>query len=495
MLSLRLSEPGKAIIKQARLKHGWTADDERWLQAATEVAQPAPTIGWEKYWQSNAVGFSPSAATLRRFLQRRNVQIENFQALCTAIDVDWQMVAEWEVTDDDPAPICYGRRPTIAQLHNWLNDRQCRMVWLYGRAGMGKTTVARSVWQQAKSQFSHHAWYSLETAIAPAELINQLLFSLSQGVVVQGTLADLRNCLKQHRCLVVLDQWETLMTPDLDENYQNLLRAIGYGHQSTLLLISRQRLSSLLAQHLTPRYYELTGLTDTDDREFLIAEGLQGSELELQKFITIYNNPQIIKLMAERIRTIHAGSIATLVESGVSIYGNQDVSQIIRLEFRYLSVLEKAILYWLAIWRRPIDYLELRQSLPDIALAQLDDALYCLITQHSLIIKSAATEYKAEPVTLKEITNMLVEEIAREIRYLIEGRPEAMAKLMISHSLVVEDEVIQAEQMRRIVGEIVRLLQAKIPPPKLRQGIQQLKTQITTGYAEQNFTLLEQTFS
>lgn len=494
MVSLCLSERGKTIIEKAGLKRGWTADDERWLQAAMEATQPAPTIGWDNYWRSNVAGFSPSVATLRRFLQGRKVQIENFQALCKALDVELEDAADLSTTPDAPAPVCYGRRPAIAQLQNWLNDRQCRMVWLYGRAGMGKTTVARSVWHQTKSQFSHHAWYSLETAITPPELINQLLFSLSQGVVEQGTLADLQRCLKRHRCLIVLDQWETILTTDIDDDYQKLLRTIGHDHQSTLLLVSRQRLSPLLTQYLTPKCYELTGITDADDREFLIAEGLQGSELELHRFIAIYNNPQIIKLMAERIRTIHAGSIATLVESGVSIYGNKDITQIIRSEFRHLSALEKAILYWLAIWRQPLDYLELRQSLPEVPLAQLDDALYSLISQHSLIGKSAKAEYEVEPVTLKEITNLLIEEIAREIRYLIKGRPNAMAKLLISHSLVVEDEVVRAEQMQRIVSKIVCLLKQEIPPLKLRQGIQQLKTQITTGYAGQNLALLEQAF-
>jgi hypothetical protein len=221
-------------------------------------------------------------------------------------------------------------------------------------------------------------------------------------------------------------------------------------------------------------------------------EGLKGCEQDLKKFIEIYNNPQMIKLMAERIRTVHSGNIKTLVESGVSIYGNQDITQIIRSEFRYLSLLQQSVLYWFALWRRPIDYAELRQSLADVPPAQLDDALYALITQHSIISKLETGEYAVDPVTLKETTNLLVEQVAREIRYLIEGREDAIAQLLISHSLMVEDEVIQIEQMRRIVSPIVGRLQTRLPMATLRRGIQQLKVQITAGYAGQNLELLEQ---
>ncbi|MBE9009610.1 AAA family ATPase [Pseudanabaenaceae cyanobacterium LEGE 13415] len=492
MVSLRLSESGKAMIKQARQKRGWTVDDDRWLQAATEAANTPPAIGWENYWNTHYASFSPSATTLKRFLQRRNVHIENFQALCAAIGVDWQTVADWETTPIDPAPLCYGRLPTMTQLQTWLDDRQSRVIWLYGRAGMGKTTVARNIFHQSKSLRT--AWYSLETAIALPDLVNQLLLSLSQGKIAQGTVADLLHYLKQHRCLVVLDQWETLLASQeqYPDDYQTLLRSLSTGHQSTVFVISRQRLPTLLAQRITPRCYELTGLTYEDDRDFLIAEGLKGCEDDLRKFIAIYNNPQLIKLMAERIRTVHSGSIATLVESGVSIYGNQDIAQVIRSEFRYLSELEQSILYWFALWRRSIDYSELRQSLPDISLPHLDDALYSLISQQSLIRKLESAEYAVDPVTLKEITNLLVEQFAREIRDLIEGRSTSTARLIISHSFVVEDEVIRAEQMQRIVRAIARLLQTKLPLATLRQSIQPLKTQITAGYAAQNLALLEQ---
>jgi hypothetical protein len=498
MLSIHLSEPGQATIQQARLRRGWAADDDRWLQAATEIANPPPKIGWNQYWQTTCDGFSPAAATLKRFLQRRNIRIENFQALCAAIDIDWQTVADWETTPSDPSPSCLGRLPAIAQLHQWLEDRQRRWVWLYGRAGMGKTTVAGSVFHQVKSKFSHTAWYSLESAIALPELINQLLLSLSQGQIAQGTVADLLQYLKQHRCLVVLDQWETLLTqtasdqPALEDDYQNLLRSLGTNHQSTLVLINRQRLPTLLAQQIKPQCYELTGLTYDDDRDFLTAEGLAGCESDLRKFMALYNNPQIIKLMAERIRTVHSGNIAPLVESGVSIYGNQDIGQIIRSEFRCLAMLEQSILYWFALWRRPIDYLEIRHSLPDTPLAELDEALYSLIRQHSLIRKRDSAEYMVDPVTLKEITNLLVEQVAREIRHWIEGRSPTTPQLLISHSFVVEDEVVRAEQMRRIVPAIARLLQAKLPPATLLRGIQHLKPQIVAGYAGQNLALLEQ---
>ena len=104
------------------------------------------------------------------------------------------------------------------------------------------------------------------------------------------------------------------------------------------------------------------GLTYPEDRDFLKAEGLIGTDLELQQFIERYENPSILKLIADRVRTIHGGRVAPLVAENVSVYTNHDTVKIIDAEFRHLGKLEQSIVYWLAIWRNPLSYQQLQTS-------------------------------------------------------------------------------------------------------------------------------------
>jgi NB-ARC domain len=496
-LSMRLSTEGKATVKQARLALGWKANDDRWLKAATMRSMPEPSGGWTNYWASNPdVTYAPSDATLKRFLQQRNVRRDSFLALCGAIAVDWQAVIDWEMPTDVTGPIddqFLGRTTAISQLRQRLESPNCRLVWLYGRAGMGKTSLINQVKILTARRFEAFVQVSLEQGMTLPELINQLLASLSKGAIQQGNLSELQRYLKQHHCLVILDQWESILAyasddryrPDY-EDYQDLLTVITGPHRSCCVVVCRHKLPHFWEATIgdAVQAWELGGLSYEEDAAFLEAEGLRGAPDDQARFIGIYNNPLILQLIAETIRTVHNGQVAPFVGPG-SIPINPDISRVIQAEFKTLSGLEQEVVYWLAIWRSPIEFAQLHQSFKrKIGVSQLSDAVQTLIGKRSFVKRTEKSAFYLEPVTLKEITNLFVRQVAKE---LLSGN---MANLLASHLLLIGDEDIQIEQQRRIVRSILEQWQQRSPETDLLMALSNLRSHFSKDYAPQNIALL-----
>jgi hypothetical protein len=501
--TIRLHDRGRSQIEQARQVKGWTTEDPRWLQAASEIILPEPSSGWAKFWQENPDSVSPSRSTLKhKFLRQQNIRREYFIALCTAVNINWVEVADLEnpsAGDPPPPDRFFGRTQILHQLQDWLSQPQHRLILLYGRAGIGKTAIAYRLIQQQSDHFQSIVWASLETLPPLSELITRLLKDLAINRTHADPCTDLYQHLQQHRCLLILDQWETILSNQTETGYQTgysdyatCLQALCQNHQSCVILLSREK--PAIPTSLPPiQALEITELTYRDDRDFLIAEQLQGSETELAQFIAIYNNPLILKLIADRVRTIHGGRVATLVTAGATIYSNADISKIIKSEFLALSPLEQAIVYWLAIWRLPINYAQLHQSLlTEQSRSAIDESLYCLISQRSLVKVNAQTEYYLDPVTLKEITNLLVKQLTIELTTALSTQPIPNLQLLVSHCLTIGDDPdILAEQRRRIVHSTIAKLRPKFTSlADLVQQLHHLQTQITTGYAPTNLPLL-----
>ncbi len=508
-LTLRLSVEGRAQIELARHSQGWTTKDERWLKAATELINPEPIHGWITFWESNPDNFSPSESTLKnKFLKQQNIRREFFIALCRAVGLEWKDVVDRHNTAEGQPPALtpfFGRMSQIAQLTGWVLDRMnCRSIQLHGRAGIGKTAIAyRLIQTPAITQnFCPPIWLSLESAMPLSELVDRLIWHLSDGRIKQGNLANLVQYLQQDRYLIILDQWETILDRNSPngyrtgyEDYQDLLKYIGREHQSCVLVISREKLQFLGSDRIGSmvRTLPIDGLTYPEDRDFLTAESLIGTEVELEQFIKRYENPSILKLIADRVRTIHGGRVASLVTKEASIYTNYDTVNMIDAEFRGLRTLEQSIVYWLAIWRSPLSYQQLQGSFrQNLSGATIDEALYSLVNQRSLVKMNLQSEYYLEPVTLKEITNLFVRENVRELSAFIENQADYSPQLLISHALIIgDDREILREQMRRIVRPIIEKL-----PTEFRFQIQQQLTQMRLPtdqrYATDNLVILLQ---
>jgi hypothetical protein len=313
-------------------------------------------------------------------------------------------------------------------------------------------------------------------------------------------LPNLLQCLRQSRCLVVFDQWETITHANQPgkyrpgyEDYGNLIERVCQNHQSCVVILSRANLekTELVRADSTVRSLKLEELRFPEDREFL--QGLMGTEIELQSFLQIYNNPLILKLAARSVMAILSGNVSPLVEEGVSAFGTDDVERIMSKEFKYLSALEEKLVYWLAIWQNPVSYHCIGQSL-NVGFADFLSTLESLTLKRSLVNVRAdddagEREFGLDRMTLKYVTQEFVRRNVRELLAAIQNQGIQANDLIVSHAFVVgNNPELHQQQQRRIVRPIVEKLQESHRSDALRQALEALRSTAPDGYALENLS-------
>jgi transcriptional regulator with XRE-family HTH domain len=183
--------------------------------------------------------------------------------------------------------VFYGREATLAQLQQWLVEDKCRLVALLGIGGIGKSALAVKLGMQLQSEFDVIVWRSLQNAPPLEDFLESILQFLLHiqaadpviPDILDGRLTTLMDCLRQQRCLLILDNVETILSSGNQvgqyrsgyEGYGQLLRSLGEVlHQSCLLLTSREKpkeVALLEGEQLPVRSLVLEGLHPTEGRQ------------------------------------------------------------------------------------------------------------------------------------------------------------------------------------------------------------------------------------
>jgi len=356
----------------------------------------------------------------------------------------------------------YGRETELQTLQQWIVRDHHRLILLLGMGGIGKTALSVKLAQTLQTEFEYVIWRSLRNAPPLESLLADLVPFLSDQRDSRTEVRRLIHWLRTRRCLVILDNVETLFQEGDRagqyrsgyKDYGELFRLIGeVQHQSCVLLTSREKPTEVagLEDDLAVRTFLVTG-SATTAQALLETRRLLGSQAQKQQLAKQYGyNPFALKIVASSIQDLLDGDIAAFLKQEVVLFNG--IRQLLAQQIDRLSTLEQSIMYWLAINREWTTIAELAADIvPPVPRARLLEALESLSWRD--LIERRRGSYTQQPVVMEYITNLLVEKVGNEI-------VNQDIDVFDNHALLKMNvkEYIRETQQRLILSEVANQVQ------------------------------------
>jgi WD40 repeat protein len=450
-------------------------------------------------------------AKLQKILveEYQRIQVE-VRVATRSITVEPQKInkRDWGEAVND-VKVFYGRSQELAELKQWIVEEKCLLVGLLGIGGVGKTALSLELAEQLDAEFEYIVWRSLHNPPPAKTLLADLIHTLSNGQEVdlpantEGRLACLLDYLRQHRCLLILDNAETLLRRDeLAGNYREgyddygeLFKQIGTvkkgedSHKSCLIITSREKpneIALLERDNLRVRVLKLDGL-DQENARKVISEKITSQVLgNIEELIERYRgNPLALKIAATTIQDLFNGDIGQFLEQGTTVFG--DIRTLLANQFDRLSDIERSIMYWLAINRDWVSLADLRDDIvPAVPMPDLLEALESLWWR-SLIEKNTSG-FRQQPVVMEYVIERLIDKICQEIiseKILLFNRYALIKAQSKDFVRINQIRFILKPALDQLVTELGNVNQVE---GKLKNLLMQLQTEFISipGYAGGN---------
>lgn len=369
-------------------------------------------------------------------------------------------------------PSLYGREDEMTTLAQWTVDNHYRVVAILGLGGVGKTSLAITFAHRVIDHFDLVLFRSLQKAPLLADVLDPIIHLLSTPAALPpeqlpDKIALLVQLFRKRRCLLILDNLETIMQPGTltgtyrtgYADYGELLRGLSErAHQSCLLLTSREKpveLGPLEGQHTAVRVLALGGLNDHACQRILAAKDIVGTATDMTAMARLYGgNPLALNLVSEQIGDLFGGDLGAFLAAGSPFFGG--VNKLLEQHFVRLTLVEQSILYWLAIEREQVLFSDLVANVGElVSPRELLHTLEALRRRMLIERSSGQTAFTLAPVILAYVTEKLVEAVAQEI---INGQPNLLNRHLLVKATAQDD--LRHTQVRLIALPLLKRLVA-----------------------------------
>ncbi|MEI1376940.1 tetratricopeptide repeat protein, partial [Nostoc sp.] len=312
-----------------------------------------------------------------------------------------------------------GRKTEIAQIQQWLTDKNTFLIGIEGIGGTGKSMLATKIYDEIEG-FPKRFWADVSNGAGFSDLARQVLTEFGFPVPEQEAqlVEALVRCLRSGQFLLIIDNLESLLQPDRQWGslfYGDFFQVwVEHGGNSKVIVTTRER-PELKGFEWLP----LKGFQVDEGVALLTALGIQG---DVTQFVELVDgHPLLLRLVADLLKAEYSQDpdLSRLADLGlgnlrqfltdsqvVGIHHRENVGMVLVLDatFNRLNELQKALLLNISVYRGAVDSAAAVAMLRGSSAPEIEEELRNLVKRSLLVDKlNGKRRFDFQPLILEYV--------------------------------------------------------------------------------------------